>query len=172
MSKSTQSTKKAPSKFSADERQKMVTLAWIAGAAVSVTDQVGGIRAEAREVEALRTAVSKCFTVYQTKTNENLSGEEPSTFDYDKAESILASKAQEVLDMLEKKDTPENVDLYKRGVLDVAYQVAAAYGAGFMGRGEKVSAAENAMIDKVAQALKASHLLESVKADAAVPQKK
>ena len=149
----------------------MCTLAWIAGAAVSMTDQVGGIKAEAREVEALRTAVAKCFTVYQLKTTENLSGDEPSTFDFDKAESLLAPAAADVLAMLEKKDTPENVDHYKRGVLDVACQVAAAYGAGFLGRGEAVSAAETAMIDKVAQALKATHLAESVKADAVVAAK-
>lgn len=172
MSKANESSKKAASKFSAQERQQMCTLAWIAGAAVSVTDQVGGIRAEAREVEALRRAVAKCFTVYQVKTGENLSGEEPSTFDYDKAESLLGPAAADVLAMLQKKETPENVDHYKRGVLDVAYQVAAAYGAGFLGRGEAVSAAESSMIDKVAQALNAAHLVESVKADAAVAKTK
>jgi len=171
MSKAKVSTKQATSKFTAQERQQMCTLAWIAGAAVSVTDQVGGIKAEAREVEALRRAVSKCFTVYQTKTNENLSAEEPSTFDFDKAESLLGQAAQDVLSMLEKKDTPENIDIYKKGVVDVAYQVAAAYGAGFLGRGEAVSAVESAMIDKVAQALKATHLVEAVKADAAVKKK-
>jgi hypothetical protein len=172
MSKAKDSSKKATSKFTAQERQQMCTLAWIAGAAVSVTDQVGGIKAEAREVEALRSTVAKCFTVYQIKTTENFSAEEPSTFDFDKAESLLGPSAQDVLAMLEKKDTPENVDHYKRGVLDVAYQVAAAYGAGFLGRGEAVSAAENAMIDKVAQALKATHLLDAVKADAMVAKAK
>ena len=74
--------------------------------------------------------------------------------------------------MLQKKETPENVDHYKRGVLDVAYQVAAAYGAGFLGRGEAVSAAESSMIYKIAQALNAAHLVESVKADAAVAKTK
>lgn len=172
MSSPKDNAKKAPSKFTAQERQQMCTLAWIAGAAVSVTDQVGGIKAEAREVEALRIAIAKCFTVYQLQTNENLSGEEPSTFDYDKAESLLGPAAQDVLAMLEKKDTPENVDHYKRGVLDVACRVAAAYGAGFLGRGEAVSASENAMIDKIAEALKATHLVASVKADATVAKTK
>ena len=150
----------------------MCTLAWLAGAAVSVTDQVGGIRAEAREVEALRTAIARCFTVYQTKTGENLSGEEPSTFDFDKAESLLGPAASDVLAMLEKKDTAENIDLYKKGVLDVAYQVAAAFGAGFLGRNDPVSPAEIAAIDKVAGALKATHLVEAAKADAIVAKKK
>ncbi len=172
MSKSHESSKKGTSKFSAQERREMCTLAWIAGAAVSVTDQVGGIRAEAREVEALRSAVAKCFTVYQLKTTENFSAEEPSTFDFDKAEALLAPSAQSVLAMLEAKDSPENVDHYKRGVLDVAYQVAAAYGAGFLGRGEAVSTTESAMIDKVAQALKATHLVDAVKADAKVAKTK
>jgi hypothetical protein len=172
MSKANESSKKVASKFSAAERQQMCTLAWIAGAAVSVTDQVGGIKAEAREVEALRTAVAKCFTGYQLTTNENLSGEEPSVFDFDKAESLLVASAADVLAMLEKKDTPENVDQYKRGVLDVAFQVAAAYGAGFLGRGDAVSASETAMIAKVADALKATHLVESVRADALVAKKK
>jgi hypothetical protein len=172
MSKAKVSTKQATSKFTAQERQQMCTLAWIAGAAVSVTDQVGGIKAEAREVEALRRAIAKCFTVYQTKTNENLSAEEPSTFDFDKAESLLGQAAQDVLAMLEKKDTPENIDIFKKGVVDVAYQVAAAYGAGFLGRGEAVSAVESAMIDKVAQVLKATHLVDAVKADAVVKKGK
>lgn len=172
MSKAKETSKTATSKFTAQERQQMCTLAWIAGAAVSVTDQVGGIKAEAREVEALRRAVAKCFTVYQTKTNENLSAEEPSTFDFDKAESLLGPAAQDVLSMLEKKETPENVDVFKKGVLDVAFQVAGAYGAGFFGRGDAVSAAESAMIDKVAQAMKATHLVEAVKADAMVGKTK
>lgn len=172
MSKAKGSTKTAESKFTAQERKQMCTLAWLAGAAVSVTDQVGGIKAEAREVEALRIAVAKCFTVYQAKTGENLSGEEPSVFDFDKAESLLGPAAQDVLAVLEKKETPENVDVYKRGVIDVALQVAAAFGAGFLGKGDAVSAAESAMIDKIAGALKASHLVESVKADAAVKKGK
>ncbi len=174
MSKAKDVSKKpaSKSKFTAHERQQMCTLAWIAGAAVSVTDQVGGVKAEAREVEALRSAVTKCFTLYQAKTSENFSTEEPSTFDFDKAESLLAPLAQEVVAMLEQKDTPENIDQYKRGVLDVACQVAAAYGAGFLGRGDAVSAAETAMIDKVAHALKATHLVESVKADAVVKKTK
>ncbi|MBI2390114.1 MAG: hypothetical protein HYV09_11050 [Deltaproteobacteria bacterium] len=172
MSKATDNSKKAASKFTAEERRQMCTLAWIAGAAVSVTDQVGGIKAEAREVEALRRAVAKCFTVYQTKTNENLSAEEPSTFDFDKAESLLGHAAEQVLAMLEKKDTPQNVDIFKKGVLDVAFQVAAAYGAGFLGRGDAVSASESAMIDKVAQALKATHLVDAVKAEATVSKTK
>ena len=165
MSKAHETPKKTvPSKFTAQERRQMCTLAWIAGAAVSVTDQVGGIKAEAREVEALRRAVAEAFTVFQLQTNENLSGEEPSTFDFDKAESLLEPTAKEVLAFLVAKDTPQNVDVYKKGVLDVAYQVAAAFGAGFLGRGESVSATEVAMIDKVARALEATHLVDAVKA--------
>ena len=103
---------KATSKFTAQERSQMITLAWLAGAAVSVTDQVGGVRAEAKESEVLRKAVARCFTVYQTQTSENLSGE-PSAFDFDKAESQVVQACQDVLTMLEKKDTTENIDHYK-----------------------------------------------------------
>lgn len=170
--KASDNSKKATSKFTAEERQQMCTLAWIAGAAVSVTDQVGGIKAEAREVEALRRAVASCFTAYQLKSGENLSGEEPSVFDYDKAESLLGPAAEGTLAMLDKKDTPENIDVYKKGVLEVAFQVANAHGAGFLGRGEAISATESSMIDKVAQALKATHLVEAARADAVVKKTK
>ena len=153
---------KGKSKFSADERAKMITLAWIAGAAVSVADKEGGDKADAMEAAKLRDAVARCFTVYQTQTDENLSGE-PSAFDYDTAESKLASAADEVLAMLAERDTPTNIDHYKTAVLDVAYAVAAAHAPGFMGRGEKVSSIESAALDKVAAALKAGPLLQAVK---------
>jgi len=153
---------KATSKFTADERSQMITLAWLAGAAVSVTDQVGGVKAEAKESEVLRQAVARCFTNYQAQTSENLSTE-PSTFDFDKGEALFFERCKNVLDMLEKKDTPENIDRYKTVVLDVAYTVAAAYGAGFLGRGEAVSQTENQMIDKIADAMKAKHLLDAVR---------
>lgn len=172
MSKAKETPKKTiPSKFTADERKKMCTLAWIAGAAVSVSDQVGGVKAEAREVEALRRAIAEAFTAFQLKTNENLSGEEPSVFDYDKAESLLEPAAKEVLAILAAKETPDNADVYKKGVLDVAWQVAAAFGAGFLGRGEAVSATESAAIDKVARALEATQLLDAVKASNAGKKK-
>ena len=48
-------------------------------------------------------------------------------------------------------------------VLDVAHTVAAAYGEGFLGTGQKVSDVENQMIDKIAGALKATHLLDGVR---------
>lgn len=150
------------SKFSPQERSMMITLPWLAGAAVSECDQVGGVKATARETEALRNAVAAGFTVYQVRTGENLSGE-PATFDFEKADAKVYPAAQEVLAMLEAKDTAENVDHYKLVVLQVALSVAGAFGGGFLGRGDKVSAAESQMIDKIAGALKATHLLDTAK---------
>ena len=48
-----------PSKFTAQERSSMITLAWLAGAAVSVTDVVGGARAEAREGGAVHVHLER-----------------------------------------------------------------------------------------------------------------
>jgi hypothetical protein len=155
------------SKFSAQERAMMITLPWLAGAAVSECDKVGGIRATAREMEVLSKAVAAAFTAYQLKTDENLSAE-PSTFDFEQAEAQFFQSCPQVLAMLEPKDTAANVDHYKTVVLEVAYAVAAAYGAGFLGRGEKVSQAESALLDKIAQALKGTHLLDAVKKNAEV----
>lgn len=140
----------------------MITLPWLAGAAVSECDKVGGVRAAAREMEALTKAVAAAFTGYQIRTDENLSSE-PATFDWEQAEAQFFVSCPQVLAMLEQKDSKENVDHYKTLVLEVAHSVAAAYGAGFLGRGEKVSQAESALLDKIAGALKATHLLEAVK---------
>lgn len=153
---------KTKSKFTADERAKMITLAWIAGATVSVADKEGGDKADAQEAAALRDAIAAAFTIYQTRTDENLSGE-PSSFDYDTAESKLTSAADEVLAFLAEKDTPANVDHYKTAILEVAYAVAAAHAPGFMGRGEKVSSIESAALEKVGTALKAGPLLQAVR---------
>ncbi len=155
------------SKFSAQERSLLITLPWLAGAAVSECDKVGGIRATAREMEVLGKAVAAAFTGYQIRTEENLSTE-PATFDFEQAEAQLFQTCPQVLALLEQKDTAANIDHYKTVVLEVAHAVAAAYGSGFLGRGEKVSQAESALLDKIAQALKATHLLEAVKKNADV----
>ena len=60
------------SKFTADERTKLVTLAWLAGATVSECDKAGGDRESAKEADALKTAVTRCFLAYQVRTDENL----------------------------------------------------------------------------------------------------
>lgn len=143
----------------------MITLPWLAGAAVSECDQGGGARAAARESESLQKAVAAGFTGFQIKTGENLS-QEPATFDWERAEPKLFEEIPKVLAMLEAKESAEVVDLYKMLVLDVAHRVAAAAGSGFMATGQKVSAAEAAMVDRIAGALKATHLLETVKKNA------
>lgn len=155
-------TTQSKSKFTADEKAKMITLAWIAGAYVSVADQAGGPKEEAKESQALREAIARAFTVYQTQTGENLSGE-PAAFDFDKAPSELESAWSGVSATLEAKDSTENMDHYKAALLHVGHSVAAAHGAGFLGRGEAVSAAETAAIEKLATTIKGTHLLEAAR---------
>ena len=66
-----------------------------------------------------------------------------------------------------QKETAENVDHYKRGILDVGYSVAIAYGEAKKGGGAaRISDKETQMIAKIAELLKATHLLEAAKADA------
>jgi hypothetical protein len=152
------------SKWTDDERLTLITLPWIAGAAVSECDKAGGARETAKESDALNSAVSASFLGFQVKTGENLSGE-PRTFDFEQADSLLAKAAEDAIALIEKEST-EKQDLYKKVVLEVAYQVAMAYGAGWRGRGQKVSDKEKAMVKKIAELAKASHLLEAVIKDA------
>ena len=153
------------SKFSAEEQQTLITLPWIAGAAVSECDKVGGAREEAKEGEALQSAVAACFLHYQTKTKENFSSNEAKAFDFEKAESLLAKAAEEALALHASKDAA-NLDLYKKLVLEVSFGVAMAYGAGRGGKGPRVSDKELSMIKKIADVLKATHLFEEVQKDA------
>jgi len=56
--------------------------------------------------------------------------------------------------LLEQKATPEEVDEYKRFVINLAQRVAEAHKEGFLGlSGERVSDAERAAIEEIAQAL-------------------
>jgi hypothetical protein len=56
--------------------------------------------------------------------------------------------------LLEQKATPEEVDDYKRFVINLAQRVAEAHKEGFLGlSGERVSDAERAAIEEIAQAL-------------------
>jgi hypothetical protein len=56
--------------------------------------------------------------------------------------------------LLEQKATPEEVDDYKRFVVTLAQRVAEAHREGFLGLGgERVSDAERAAIEEIAQAL-------------------
>jgi hypothetical protein len=56
--------------------------------------------------------------------------------------------------LLEQKATPEEVDDYKRFVVSLAKRVAEAHREGFLGlSGERVSDAERAAIEEIAQAL-------------------
>ena len=56
--------------------------------------------------------------------------------------------------VLEGKATPEEVDEYKRFVINLAHRVAEAHREGFLGlSGERVSEAEQAAIDEIAGAL-------------------
>ncbi len=56
--------------------------------------------------------------------------------------------------LLEQKATPEEVDEYKRFVINLAQRVAEAHKEGFLGlSGERVSDAEREAIEEIAQAL-------------------
>ena len=56
--------------------------------------------------------------------------------------------------LLEQKATPEEVDDYKRFVINLAQRVAEAHKEGFLGlSGERVSDAEREAIEEIAQAL-------------------
>jgi hypothetical protein len=56
--------------------------------------------------------------------------------------------------LLEQKATPEEVDEYKRFVINLARRVAEAHKEGFLGlSGERVSEAEREAIEEIAQAL-------------------
>jgi hypothetical protein len=68
-------------------------------------------------------------------------------------ESSLA-RLRDAVALLERKATPEEVDEYRRFVLDLAQRVAEAHREGFLGLGgERVSDAEREAIDEIAAAL-------------------
>lgn len=148
-------------KFTTDERKLLATLPWLAGAAVSECDKVGGGAAFAKEMEVIRDAVYQWSQYYLLRTKVQL-GMEPNAFDFDKAEQEVFPMIQQAMALLESKDTAENIDHYKRFVLSVAHAAAAAYGAGFRGGGPKVSSTETQMLDKLAQALKGPDILQSI----------
>src|SRR6266576_568623 len=63
-------------------------------------------------------------------------------------------KLRDAVAVLEQKATPEEVEEYRRFVIDLARRVAEAHKEGFMGlSGERVSEAEREAIEKIAQAL-------------------
>lgn len=67
----------------------------------------------------------------------------------EKLEQQGVAGIREAIDVLERKATPEEVDGYRRFVLDVAERVAKAHEE----EGEPVSAAEQAAIEKVASSV-------------------
>jgi hypothetical protein len=61
---------------------------------------------------------------------------------------------RDAVELLERKATPEEVDEYKRFVLNLADKVAAAHREGFLGLGgERVSDAERATVEEIANTL-------------------
>ena len=63
-------------------------------------------------------------------------------------------KLRDAVAVLGQKATPEEVEEYRRFVIDLARRVAEAHKEGFMGLGgERVSEAEREAIEKIAQAL-------------------
>jgi hypothetical protein len=76
---------------------------------------------------------------------------------YHSAEELREHGLQHLRDavaLLEQKATPEEVDQYRKFVVDLAKRVAEAHKEGFLGlSGEPVSEAEQAAVDEIAAAL-------------------
>ena len=75
---------------------------------------------------------------------------------FESAEDLRTSLLQHIRDavsLLQEKATPEEVDDYRRFLMNVANRVAEAHREGFMGMsGERVSEAEQQAVDEIAEA--------------------
>ena len=75
---------------------------------------------------------------------------------FESAEDLRTSLLQNIRDavsLLQEKATPEEVDEYRRFLMNVANRVAEAHREGFLGMsGERVSEAEQQAVDEIAEA--------------------
>ena len=75
---------------------------------------------------------------------------------FESAEDLRTSLLQHIRDavsLLQEKATPEEVDDYRRFLMNVANRVAEAHREGFLGMsGERVSEAEQQAVDEIAEA--------------------
>jgi hypothetical protein len=75
---------------------------------------------------------------------------------FESAEDLRTSLLQHIRDavsLLQEKATPEEVDEYRRFLMNVANRVAEAHREGFLGMsGERVSEAEQQAVDEIAEA--------------------
>jgi len=75
---------------------------------------------------------------------------------FESAEDLRTSILQHIRDavsLLQEKSTPEEVDDYRRFLMNIANRVAEAHREGFLGMsGERVSEAEQQAVDEIAEA--------------------
>jgi hypothetical protein len=75
---------------------------------------------------------------------------------FESAEDLRTSLLQHIRDavsLLQEKSTPEEVDDYRRFLMNIANRVAEAHREGFLGMsGERVSEAEQQAVDEIAEA--------------------
>jgi hypothetical protein len=147
-------TKKA--EFNAEEWEKILSAPPTAGLLVATAQRGGTFRetfsiakayTEARqqhgESELLDEIVSAKPEMDHTRFHSR-----------EELEDHGLQKLRDAVAVLEQKATPEEVEEYRRFVVDLARRVAEAHKEGFMGlSGERVSEAEREAIEKIAQAL-------------------
>ncbi len=146
---------KDDNRFTVEERRILATVPWIVGAAVSEVDKTGAQDSAAKEMRAMNAAVHGGIAAFSSDTMINLV-EEPDRILFSVAQAEVVGKCQQALALITAKGTPEEVDAYKKLIMEVAYEVAGAAGEGFAGLGKKISATEATMIDRVAMAMQAT----------------
>jgi hypothetical protein len=109
-----------------------------------------------RETWALAKTYAEARKLHgESELLDALVGEKPETTRYHSAQELEEqglARVRDAVALLEQKATPEEVEAYKRFVLNVAERVAEAHKEG----GEPVSDAERAARDKIAAALGAT----------------
>ena len=141
----------------ADEEWKQILQAPPTAGMIVITAQRGG-------------SIRESFSIAKAYTEARREHEESELLDeiaaakpevdrtrYRSAEELREHGLQHLRDavaLLEQKATPEEVDQYRKFVVDLAKRVAEAHKEGFLGlSGEPVSEAEQAAVDEIAAAL-------------------
>ena len=144
-------------RFSTEERRALATVPWIVGAAVSEVDKGGAQEAANAEMRAMNAAIHGGIAAFSSDTMIDLV-EEVELVRWATAKAEVVSRCSNALALIKAKGTAEEVEAYKKLIMDVAYEVARASGSGFAGLGKKVSDLESGMIDTIARAMDAIHL--------------
>jgi hypothetical protein len=146
---------KNDTRFTVEERRTLATLPWIVGIAVSTADKAGDQRTEVAEIHTMREAIEAAIASFSSATMIDLVIEHSKTT-YATAGAEVISRCQQALELITKKGTEQEVEEYKKLVMEVADEVARAASEAFAGIGPKVSAKEKAMIDRIATVLQAT----------------